>query len=285
MINPSNKAWTDFFYEYGLYINRAAPPHMTENHSHYEIEILHMRRGSGRFIVGETEYLVDSSSFCLFWATTPHRLIEVEPNSEFYILMIPLLIFYQAEVERRLESMLISGHMINHLFESDVQQNMFYAYLDQWFEDKQRGAFHSSRELSTEFGALLRRMNLETDIDQVGEGKEEKVGEKRAQHELEQVRQILRFMVERFQEPLTAAQISQQVELHPDYASALFRRVMGKTFLQYLTEFRVQIAIGLLQNTSRSVLDIALDCGFRSSSQFYASFKKITEKSPKDYRK
>ena len=40
----------------------------------------------------------------------------------------------------------------------------------------------------------------------------------------------------------------------------------------------------LLKNTQRTVVDIALECGFGSERNFYRTFKELTGYTPKEYR-
>ena len=50
-------------------------------------------------------------------------------------------------------------------------------------------------------------------------------------------------------------------------------------------DFRVNDAIKALKNEpNKTILAIALDVGFNSNSAFYTAFKKVTGKSPSDYR-
>jgi AraC family transcriptional regulator of adaptative response / methylphosphotriester-DNA alkyltransferase methyltransferase len=56
------------------------------------------------------------------------------------------------------------------------------------------------------------------------------------------------------------------------------------TILEYLNTLRVAHAQQLLVNTDQSVLEIALESGFGSASQFYVNFNRLCGVSPKAYR-
>ena len=53
---------------------------------------------------------------------------------------------------------------------------------------------------------------------------------------------------------------------------------------EYITIKRVEKAIGLLKTTNDTKLNIAMQCGFNSSSNFYKAFFRITGKKPGSYQ-
>ncbi len=67
--------------------------------------------------------------------------------------------------------------------------------------------------------------------------------------------------------------------------TALFREVAGTSWLSHLRRLRVQHAKLLLQNSNRTVLAIAFECGFEDVSSFYRAFKSETGQSPDGWRK
>lgn len=64
----------------------------------------------------------------------------------------------------------------------------------------------------------------------------------------------------------------------------LFKKNTGKTFNEYLNEYRVKKAEFLL-NSSKKLSEIALESGFESISSFNRAFKKYCHCSPSEFRK
>jgi AraC-like DNA-binding protein len=65
---------------------------------------------------------------------------------------------------------------------------------------------------------------------------------------------------------------------------ALFKAETGQTFTEYLTGIRCDKAAEILVGSERTILDIAISCGFGNLSHFYHVFKKRYGTSPKRYR-
>ena len=64
----------------------------------------------------------------------------------------------------------------------------------------------------------------------------------------------------------------------------LFKKKTGLLISEYLLKCRMERACKLLK-TNMSILNIAMETGFNSSTYFSTLFKKYTGKSPQDYRR
>lgn len=84
------------------------------------------------------------------------------------------------------------------------------------------------------------------------------------------VSQMLGFIAENYDQALTINDVAEHVKLNANYAMGIFQRVMQLTMKQYITAMRINHVRALLSDTDKSILDIALTAGFRSSSRFTA---------------
>lgn len=64
-----------------------------------------------------------------------------------------------------------------------------------------------------------------------------------------------------------------------------FKRLVGNTPMDYLTEWRMSLAYSQLQLSKDTILSIALDIGYQSEAAFSRAFKKVIGKSPGQVRK
>lgn len=84
---------------------------------------------------------------------------------------------------------------------------------------------------------------------------------------------------------LTLQEIADQVRVSPTYLSKLLKKEVGSSFIDYLTEVRINQAVLLMNDPSFKVYEIAEKVGYNSQHYFSNAFKKITGVSPISYRK
>jgi AraC-like DNA-binding protein len=88
-----------------------------------------------------------------------------------------------------------------------------------------------------------------------------------------------------FQDPtLTINKVAKKLGVSSPYLSQLLNDNIGVTFTNFINEYRIEHAKGLLIENAQKVDDIAYACGFNSTSTFYAVFKKHTNMTPAKYR-
>jgi AraC-like DNA-binding protein len=91
-----------------------------------------------------------------------------------------------------------------------------------------------------------------------------------------------------YREPaLTIGQVARRSG-YPEYlVSAVINRRLGGSFWDYINRLRVEAVRERLADAgdTRTILDIAYDCGFTSKSTFNAAFKRQVGDTPSGYRK
>ncbi|GGD48517.1 response regulator transcription factor [Paenibacillus nasutitermitis] len=105
--------------------------------------------------------------------------------------------------------------------------------------------------------------------------------EKREGHIIQKAKQYIRLHLD---EPLTLADIGQEVCVSVSYLSRLFREKTGGTFLEYLTGERMNQAKELLSDPGVKVYEAAEKVGYGSWKHFSRTFKEVTGHTPAEYR-
>ncbi|MEC0228292.1 response regulator [Paenibacillus alba] len=86
-------------------------------------------------------------------------------------------------------------------------------------------------------------------------------------------------------EDLSLERIAAIVNRNPFYVSKLFKEHFGMNYIDYLTEFRIETAKQLMQESDKSLKEITYEVGYHDPNYFSRVFKKLVGHSPTDYRK
>lgn len=79
--------------------------------------------------------------------------------------------------------------------------------------------------------------------------------------------------------------IANALYLTPAYFSRVFKRKMGMTCIDFIKNYRINLAKELLQNTDLSIQQISEKTGYATVYYFSQQFKQITGESPGSFRK
>ena len=78
--------------------------------------------------------------------------------------------------------------------------------------------------------------------------------------------------------------VAENIGMSASYLSAIFSQNMQKTFVEYVTEKRIEKAKKLLKQTDKNSGEIAKEVGYKDSHYFSFVFKKLQGCSPREYR-
>jgi AraC-like DNA-binding protein len=93
-----------------------------------------------------------------------------------------------------------------------------------------------------------------------------------------------KFIEEHWDEELSLTKVASSVHISANHLSEKFKEVTGVNFVDYIASMRIEKARDLLQNRQLQISEIAFAVGFQSLSQFNRVFKKITRRSPTQFR-
>lgn len=93
------------------------------------------------------------------------------------------------------------------------------------------------------------------------------------------------YIENHFAEHITLETLANLVNLNPIYFSNLFKREVGKSFTEYLTDFRMKKAKEMLRSSDCNINEIADALGYSDARYFSKTFKKEVGIKPTDYRK
>lgn len=98
-------------------------------------------------------------------------------------------------------------------------------------------------------------------------------------------RQAKLFIDDNLSEPLSLPLVAKYLNITPRHLTRLFAQFQQLSFVQYIQEQRVQLAVDLLLHTDQEIKKIAVICGFESVHYFTRVFTNKLGVSPAKFRR
>ncbi|WNR46106.1 AraC family transcriptional regulator [Paenibacillus roseipurpureus] len=262
-------------------------------HAHEHLQLCYMLSGSCLHWVGEQSYILMKGDLISIPPCQEHRL-EVRDSMDYVMIQVDFMPHAINESLRDLSQMqtfldfayirpliakdnLIPKMSLNPPAQSSVEA-VLNTILAEWEEQEEGFRLAIKAELLkllVIIGRQFTRFALLQD-----------------QHEQHQVLlhrkalfQAISYMEKNFSEDLRLEDIASIALMSPSYFSYMLKLMKGKTYIELLTELRVQKAIELLRNSDLTVTEIALQVGYNHISHFNRTFKKFTHLTPGYFRK
>lgn len=99
----------------------------------------------------------------------------------------------------------------------------------------------------------------------------------------ESIRSAIRYMEEYYMEPITLEEIAGYVGVTPQHFSKMFKKEVGVNYIEWLTNYRMDIAKELLIEGKNAIKEICYQVGYSDPNYFSRIFKKVVGISPKEY--
>jgi len=98
------------------------------------------------------------------------------------------------------------------------------------------------------------------------------------------VGRALLLMEQNLSRPLSTDEIASRVSISKRQLERLFASETNDSLRKFYRKIRLRYGLWLLQNTKRSITDIAQECGFADTAHFSRAFRAAFDKKPTDYR-
>ncbi|MCM3789333.1 AraC family transcriptional regulator [Domibacillus indicus] len=99
------------------------------------------------------------------------------------------------------------------------------------------------------------------------------------------LKQMLNWIHLHYAEKIMLDDIAKAGQLSRSECCRYFKRMLNKTPLNYVTDYRIQKSLLLLQQPDSNVTDVAYQVGFNSTSYFIDKFRKSVNMTPLAYKK
>ncbi|ETT40380.1 MULTISPECIES: AraC family transcriptional regulator [unclassified Paenibacillus] len=247
-------------------------------HWHNDLEIVYCLEGSIRMGINSETRVLTAGDLAVCSSGDIHYYDS--RNSESKLLMIifnPSLIGYPAgwPLNKRLMSPFLdqsqsASEQINPRLPA-IMQELLEEHLEKppHHEQLVTGLLHELCAL------ILRQMPL----DVVNPHKD-----KRRITNMKIMQEVLEYLDVHYMHPITLADAARHANMSLFYFSRFFKSISGMSYIAYLNSIRINQAERLLLGTDKSILDIALECGFTNIRTFNRVFKQVKLRTPSELR-
>lgn len=133
-------------------------------------------------------------------------------------------------------------------------------------------------------------MNMQS-MDQLNEWFQSKIANvchniltKKDESSVDIIKNAQLYIEENYSKDLILDDVSKELNISPYYFSKLFKKRTGSTFIEYLTNIRIEKAKQLLRNSSKSMKEICMEVGYSDANYFSRTFKKNVGVTPSEYK-
>jgi AraC-like DNA-binding protein len=100
----------------------------------------------------------------------------------------------------------------------------------------------------------------------------------------ERMQRVFRYIDGHLTDEINRTRAAAEAHLSPGAFSRFFKLRTGRTLPEYVNTLRIGRACELLSDDRWKIADVAMECGFANLANFNRHFRKITKRSPREYR-
>ncbi len=248
-------------------------------HFHPEIELVYIEEGEGKRHIGNHMSNYDNGDLLVIGSNVPHygfKSYTKEEGKEI-VLQVHESCFgvgFLDMVELSSIKKLFSQAQLGLSFHSDTKREVGRRLKEMFYM--------SSFERIIELIKIFHILSLSDQYNSLdAKGKSLIVNKS----DFNRIEVIYDHVRKHFAEAIHLDEVSSSINMTTPAFCRFFKRSTGKTFVQFLNEFRIAHACNLIAKDEQSISNIAFDCGFNNISNFNRAFKKITNRNPSDYKR
>lgn len=260
---------------------------IVEPHWHKEIELIYVTKGSVNIGFNDEIIPIHEGEIFVFESGVSHYFLA-SPESERLVCQFDLAIFRENLVNE------IESKQLVKLFDEAENASLKWPYET---VSKMRNCLLNIQEETTkkkqgfQYAIIGLLSDLLTMFFREIPKKEKKeqittfAPSIKNKETLERLNQVFKYLEDHYGESITLDEVAKFVNFSPHYFTRFFKKNTGSTFIQFLTEYRINQAKYILAHEAIPMLEVAEKAGFNSVKTFHHVFKEQVGMSPMKYQK
>ena len=238
-------------------------------HWHEEIEFNYVTEGSAKIVLEQQEYVLEKGSMIIvntnelhsgYCESTPYKCIVVS--------------FKPQDLIEKIASMNI---IFKPMVVNDPQIDFYMEQIFQECEEKKLAYEDNCKALLTQLLIYLSRNYMsETQSDKISKSRK---------NNLTRLNQVLCYIEEHFGERISNKELADMIYLSEDRFGHLFRKNIGVSPQQYISQLRIEKARQLIQANEHTITEIARMVGFQDYNHFGRQFRRFYGCTPRELQR
>jgi AraC-like DNA-binding protein len=248
-------------------------------HYHPEFELTLITAGSGHRFVGDHTDTFVSNDLVLLGKNLPHCWLDFGQSKH---LVSAVVIQFAEDCLGENFFHLPEMHNIHSLLKRAGRGIQFLNLSDSTMDDLKSIAQADGPERLVKFLAILNALARSTDYAVLSTTE---YSAATPDTKFSRVDKVFSYVTDHFKTGIDLGHAAELVHMTPSAFCHYFKKYTKKTFTQYVNEVRIGYSCKLLMETEMNVSEICFQSGYNSLSRFNKCFKKITRRTPLNYRK
>ena len=231
-------------------------------HYHKSLEFLYVIKGKTTVHIGETAHVLSKGDAIIFDNEQVHFYENDDKNKLGFVVLLSSSYLQDFNVFNK------DSHFPTLLLNKKANAEI-YAVLQQWLNREERNFLVDCAYANLFLDQLIKQYGL--------------VGSPEFNTLNTTAIAFIDYVQENYDQTLSLDSVAYRFGYSKEYFSKKFKQVVGKNFLTFLNDFRLQKAIELLNDPERDLTfsEICAKCGFNNPATLYRHLKKIRQANPK----
>lgn len=248
-------------------------------HFHPELEIVYIKHGSGKRHIGNHISYYSGGDLIFMGPNLPHYGFTDRLSGSSSEIVLQMREDFLGPDFFKMPEM----HAIAQLFERSKSGMSFYGNIKDEVGARLNSLFYMDAfEKLTEFLKILQLLANTKEYTTLNASGVTLVIQPQ---DSDRIDQIYKYVSDHFTEDILLDDMASLSNMTVPSFCRYFKKVTGKTFTEFVNEFRIVHACKLLSEERHSVSEVCFESGFNNYSYFNRLFKEKTGKSPNLYRK
>lgn len=257
---------------------------MYSEHHHTAFEITMVLSGSGIYSTKSTEFDFRGGDIFFFSTDEYHWITKLDSRTDFLNIHFEPRFIWS-------DNFGISNKELMKIFFNRKENPLNKINIENESADVIRELIYKIEKESSEkkqgYETMLKvhLMNILVEMIRSYDGRLAEQEVSYSSQTLHYIEKAINYIDEHLESDLTLEELSDVAHMSKTYFCCQFRKLNGISPWEYITIKRIERAIFYIESTDLTRLEIAVKCGYNNTSNFYYAFKKITGKTPGDYKR